>query len=392
MRARELEEKWSEKYKRSINCSNPKGFSQRAHCAGRKKNEDVAEAINPDITNPAFKHQQQIGDYLYVARYWSKGLKITVYDGNKKIGRADLMYHSAPFDDFADPKTTPKRIWLESEITEVHPRYQRQGIMGTMYAYAKMLGNSVKPSELRSPDTKAAWASWRQSGDAKHLTSEGLAESSLTELAPLSGGDGDSGKDYLLQLAADLRDAMYVARNIELIKNVKKKIELAGGSVKIVWNQDGTFQTVMYHPIYFKQGYLIKLVGRGDQQLDEGRDNFKQVYNAIRDLLPIVMQELGIDQLPKIYIKKTLDNSGQPSFGSFNGTDITLAVSGRHPVDICRTLAHELTHYSQGLNNQLSHESGKTGSPEENEANSVAGIIMRKFSQKHPEYMKNESQ
>lgn len=32
-----LEEKWSEKYKSSINCANPKGFSQRAHCAGRKK-------------------------------------------------------------------------------------------------------------------------------------------------------------------------------------------------------------------------------------------------------------------------------------------------------------------------------------------------------------------
>ena len=32
-----LEEKWSAKYKRSINCSNPRGFSQRAHCAGRKK-------------------------------------------------------------------------------------------------------------------------------------------------------------------------------------------------------------------------------------------------------------------------------------------------------------------------------------------------------------------
>jgi hypothetical protein len=33
----ELDEKWTEKYKRSIDCSNPKGFSQRAHCAGRKK-------------------------------------------------------------------------------------------------------------------------------------------------------------------------------------------------------------------------------------------------------------------------------------------------------------------------------------------------------------------
>jgi hypothetical protein len=32
-----LNEKWSAKYKSSINCSNPKGFSQKAHCAGRKK-------------------------------------------------------------------------------------------------------------------------------------------------------------------------------------------------------------------------------------------------------------------------------------------------------------------------------------------------------------------
>jgi hypothetical protein len=32
-----LDEKWSNKYKRSINCKNPKGFSQRAHCQVRKK-------------------------------------------------------------------------------------------------------------------------------------------------------------------------------------------------------------------------------------------------------------------------------------------------------------------------------------------------------------------
>jgi hypothetical protein len=33
----ELTEKWSSKYKRSIDCSHPKGFSQKAHCAGRRK-------------------------------------------------------------------------------------------------------------------------------------------------------------------------------------------------------------------------------------------------------------------------------------------------------------------------------------------------------------------
>jgi hypothetical protein len=34
-----MEEKWSEKYKNSIDCNNPKGFSQRAHCQGKKKKE-----------------------------------------------------------------------------------------------------------------------------------------------------------------------------------------------------------------------------------------------------------------------------------------------------------------------------------------------------------------
>jgi len=42
----EIEEKWSEKYKKSIDCNNPKGFSQRAHCQGRKKKmkENITES------------------------------------------------------------------------------------------------------------------------------------------------------------------------------------------------------------------------------------------------------------------------------------------------------------------------------------------------------------
>jgi hypothetical protein len=49
MRSQEfITEKWSTKYKKSINCANPKGFSQKAHCAGRKKNEskDVIDSDN----------------------------------------------------------------------------------------------------------------------------------------------------------------------------------------------------------------------------------------------------------------------------------------------------------------------------------------------------------
>ena len=40
----EIEEKWSEKYKKSIDCSHPKGFSQKAHCQGKKKKIEAAEA------------------------------------------------------------------------------------------------------------------------------------------------------------------------------------------------------------------------------------------------------------------------------------------------------------------------------------------------------------
>jgi hypothetical protein len=45
-------EEWSQKYKSSINCSHPKGFSQKAHCAGKKKHnesiDNVMEMTCPD--------------------------------------------------------------------------------------------------------------------------------------------------------------------------------------------------------------------------------------------------------------------------------------------------------------------------------------------------------
>jgi hypothetical protein len=52
----ELNEKWSEKYKKSINCNNPKGFSQKAHCAGRKK-----EMKEEELTEKCWRGYTQKG-------------------------------------------------------------------------------------------------------------------------------------------------------------------------------------------------------------------------------------------------------------------------------------------------------------------------------------------
>jgi len=45
---KQFQEEWTNKYKKSIDCSNPKGFSQRAHCAGKKKS--MSEMNNPRIS------------------------------------------------------------------------------------------------------------------------------------------------------------------------------------------------------------------------------------------------------------------------------------------------------------------------------------------------------
>lgn len=59
--AESVEEEWSQKYKDSINCANPKGFSQRAHCAGKKKNEEV-EHDHDNFTPADLKSLERIRD------------------------------------------------------------------------------------------------------------------------------------------------------------------------------------------------------------------------------------------------------------------------------------------------------------------------------------------
>lgn len=68
----EMVEKWSEKYKKSIDCNNPKGFSQRAHCQGRKKNESLNEE-DPELNKPKRGGNKKF--YVYVRDPKTKNIK-----------------------------------------------------------------------------------------------------------------------------------------------------------------------------------------------------------------------------------------------------------------------------------------------------------------------------
>lgn len=66
VKAVEITEEWSKKYKSSINCSRPKGFSQRAHCQGRKKhaNENMDHSKDdqavPELKAALTAHKKQL--------------------------------------------------------------------------------------------------------------------------------------------------------------------------------------------------------------------------------------------------------------------------------------------------------------------------------------------
>ena len=113
-----------------------------------------------------------------------------------------------------------------------------------------------------------------------------------------------------------------------------------------------------------------------------------QLLDAMRKFLVIAKEEIGLDRLPKIHWSwddKIAPDS--PSFGRFTNDDkaIKIIMRNRHPIDIMRTLAHELVHYKQDVEHKIGPESGETGSPIENEANALAGQIMRRFDQENPE-------
>ena len=113
--------------------------------------------------------------------------------------------------------------------------------------------------------------------------------------------------------------------------------------------------------------------------LNEGWDNSKG--KVIGDFVNYVSEYLSVTK-PKI---KLINQEGYTqehrSFGGYMPSEqkILVVVHNRNMADILRTVAHEMVHHMQNLDNRLEPNSGEDGSPEENEANSLAGVIMRQF-------------
>ena len=125
--------------------------------------------------------------------------------------------------------------------------------------------------------------------------------------------------------------------------------------------------------------------------LFESQESKSTFVDMFKKFLPLAMEILEIDRLPKMNFEPEVQSGNQPSFGMYDNNEkiLHVAIINRHPVDILRTVAHELVHFRQDIRNELNDESGATGSPEENQAHELAGVIMRHFNKRHPEFLKS---
>jgi hypothetical protein len=119
----------------------------------------------------------------------------------------------------------------------------------------------------------------------------------------------------------------------------------------------------------------------------------KSTYTILLDFIRFAAEDLELKSLPKFdFAFDTKRSVEHHSFGGYGGEHITITVKNRHVMDVCRTLAHELVHYKQDLNKELEGDNpGATGSPQENEANARAAVIMRNWGKKHPDLFDKES-
>jgi hypothetical protein len=128
--------------------------------------------------------------------------------------------------------------------------------------------------------------------------------------------------------------------------------------------------------------------------LTEGLEK-KDTYKILLDFIRFAAEDLELKSLPKFdFVFNDKRSVEHHSFGGYapGAEHITITVKNRHIMDVCRTLAHELVHYSQDLKNELEDDNaGTTGSPQENEANARAAIIMRNWGKLHPDLFSKES-
>jgi len=77
----------------------------------------------------------------------------------------------------------------------------------------------------------------------------------------------------------------------------------------------------------------------------------------IKQFMPFAQERIGFDHPPKLFLRQDTQNADNPlgktAYYDFQAKSVTLYITGRHPKDIMRSLAHELVHHKQNCDGQF---------------------------------------
>ena len=112
--------------------------------------------------------------------------------------------------------------------------------------------------------------------------------------------------------------------------------------------------------------------------------------NNVKEFVQFSKEYLGLQSPVMVNFTDNRDSGITTAGYDPNDKSSTIYVKGRALVDILRSIAHELVHQKQDEEGELSADSGETGSDHENQANAIAGILMREYQKNHPEIYEDE--
>ena len=283
---------WSKKYKRSIDCNNPKGFSQKAHCAGRKKRENVMsskleELVGKPITEEQFDEAAGKKDACYhkvKARYdvWPSAYASGALVKCRKVGAANWGNKSKK-EGLDDLKALPK------DLKKSIKKKREEGLGDRMSKKLKKL----KGVNLKKKKIKLKGKSGR--GKISHFGMEGFA-SDAQRRAAFASGYKAKGKKKKKEGIEEARGTCWVG--YQQLGMKKKGGKMVPNCVKEI--------TELYYEVDGKgYGYTFEYINDG--KLNEAE------YQGRKVKLGKIMQ--GDAKKFKVYVKNPKGNVVKVNFG-----------------------------------------------------------------------------
>ena len=184
----------------------------------------------------------------------------------------------------------------------------------------------------------------------------------------------------------------YAFKNFTVINSGGRKAGVSGTQMR-QYIKAGKFSEFMKVAPTKDRKLAREIFTAAKQHLREEKEgmNRKEFDGHLKSFVKYTCDKLGIDEIPSIRYKEPSEQGEQPSFAAYSPStkEVIIMTKNRHPMDVFRSVAHELVHHKQNLDGRIGKDvakEGSTGSDIENEANSEAGKIMRYFGKDNPYY------